>query len=446
MMLLLLAVLAAAPAIDSGSVSSSSANYDGNALLLKGEVMLDHGLGKMRAEEAKLQRQEVGKDFPFSMIHLQNKVALSFKDGGEVACDTADLDFSALQGALTSAEKVVYTDTWKKKKTATVAFRLLSPHIDLMLSKQEKEGKAVYDIDQAVALQTVVVDYGPDFHLVADTATYNKTKGHIIALPKDSEHPCQLSRKEDVAFGVRALFDLATSRVDLESPTGTLRLPEQAPIDFSANSLSWDTLKNILILRGNAHAAQAPMGTIDSEDTIQLHPHMVKTQGKTTLVYQNHHKLTTYGPLQLDRQKLRATADSPKGGQQIVYEEGQLTAYADQVVVEYSDTWQPVSVALKGSVKVFSTDPKAPKRIGISDRITYLPPNRTFILAANPGKKVLFLNEEENLRISASEVHITEDATTHQQSVKGIGSVQLSFSPEEQAALEKLFQFTQSLP
>ncbi|MBS0614963.1 MAG: hypothetical protein JSR58_00235 [Verrucomicrobia bacterium] len=445
-MILISAILAAAPVMDSGTVSSSSANYDGNALLLKGEVMLDHGLGKMRAEEAKLQRQEVGKDFPFSMIHLQKKVALLFKDGAEVSCDTADLDFSALQGALTSSEKVVYTDTWKKKKAAAIAFRLLSPQIDLTLSKQDKEGKASYDIDQAIAKNSVLVDYGTDFHLAAESATYNKAKGQITALPADKEHPCQLTHKDDVVFGVRAFFDLGASRVDLDAPVGTLRLPEQEQIDFSANALSWDMGKNVLVLRGKAHITQAPMGTIDSEDIIQLHPQLVKTQGKTVIVYQNHHKLTSYGPLVLDRTKLRATADTPKGGQQIVYEEGQLTAYADQAVVEYSESWEPVSVALKGSVKVFSTDPKAPKRVGISDRITYLPPNRTFILAANPGKKVLFLNEEQNLRISATEVHITEDATTHEQAVKGIGSVQLTFSPEEQAALEKLTQLMEKLP
>ncbi len=443
MMLICAALVAAAPAIDSGSVSSASANYDGSALILKGEVMLDHGLGKMRAEEAKLQRQEMGKDFPFSMIHLQNKVNLLFKDGAEVNCEIADLDFTALQGALTSSEKVVYTDTWKRKKTP---FRLLSPQIDLTLSKQENGDKSTYDITQAVALNTVVVDYGSDFHLLADTATYHKAKGHIIALPKDADHPCKLTHGEDVVLGISALFDLAASRVDIDQPLGTLRLPEQEQIDFSAQAASWDMAKNVLFLKGNAHVAQAPMGTIDSEEIIQLHPQSVRTQGKTTIVYQNRHKLTSYGPLHLDRAKLRATADSPKGGKQIVYEEGQLTAFADQAVVEYSDTWEPVSIALKGSVKIFSTDPKAPRRVGISDRITYLPPNRTFILAANPGKKVLFLNEEENLRISASEVHITEDATTHQQSVKGIGAVQLTFSPEEQAALEKLFQFTESLP
>ena len=55
------------------------------------------------------------------------------------------------------------------------------------------------------------------------------------------------------------------------------------------------------------------------------------------------------------------------------------------------------------------------------------------------GKKVLFVNDEDNLRISAQEVHITQDPTTKKQTVKGLGNVQLALSTEEQASLNKHF-------
>ena len=442
---------AAAPTIDTGSVSSATANYDGNALVLKGEVVLDHGLGTMRAEQAVLQRQEAaGKEFPFAMIHLQNQVALTLKEGGELVCDIADLDFTGLQGALSSTQKVVYTDAWKRKKGASTPFRLSSPKIDLVLGKLENPtSKALYDISEALAHDTVQIDYGEDFHMISDAAAYHKARGQIRAQPKDADHPCQLTHGGDLVLGLSALFDLAAARVDIEKPVGTLRFPQQEEIHFSATVLSWDMGKNLLSLRGNARVEQAPMGTIASEEIIQIQTQgkdelkAIKTQGKTTIVYQNEHKITAYGTLYLDRAKLRATIESPKtSGEQIVYEEGQLTALADQAVVEYSESWEPVSISLKGSVKIFSTDPNLPQRAGIADRVTYLPPTRTFILAANPGKKVLFFNEGENLRIGASEVHITEDAATRQQSVKGIGNVQLTFSAEEQAALEKIFNIT----
>src|ERR1700733_12087732 len=79
-------------AVDAGTISSSNASYDGNALILKGQVLLDHGLGTMQAEEAVLQKQEVGKDFPFSLIHLEKDVLLKLNQTGELKCEKADLD------------------------------------------------------------------------------------------------------------------------------------------------------------------------------------------------------------------------------------------------------------------------------------------------------------------------------------------------------------------
>src|SRR5258708_28411479 len=95
-----------AKAVDSGTISSSNASYDGSALILKGQVLLDHGLGKMQAEEAVLQKQEVGKDFPFSLIHLEKDVVLKLNQNGELKCEKADLDFGSLKGFLTSTKRV----------------------------------------------------------------------------------------------------------------------------------------------------------------------------------------------------------------------------------------------------------------------------------------------------------------------------------------------------
>ena len=43
----------------------------------------------------------------------------------------------------------------------------------------------------------------------------------------------------------------------------------------------------------------------------------------------------------------------------------------------------------------------------------------TLILSANPGKKVLFWDEEESLRIVAPEIHIVQDAETKNNRSKG---------------------------
>src|SRR5690349_21086898 len=99
---------------EAGSVSSTNATYDGNALILTGHVILDHGLGKMTAEEASLQKQEMGKDFPFSVIELRKDVHLALKSSAELLCERADLNFDVLTGVLHAKEgaKVIYSDTF----------------------------------------------------------------------------------------------------------------------------------------------------------------------------------------------------------------------------------------------------------------------------------------------------------------------------------------------
>src|ERR1700722_421623 len=103
--LLTVPVMANTPSLQgNGTLSSSDASYDGNSLVLTGHVILDHGLGKMTAEEASLQRQEAGKDFPFSLIHLRKDVLLALKSSAEISCGSALLDFAALKGELSPSE------------------------------------------------------------------------------------------------------------------------------------------------------------------------------------------------------------------------------------------------------------------------------------------------------------------------------------------------------
>jgi len=460
------------PIPESGSVSSANASYDGNALVLKGQVILDHGLGKMEAEEAVLQRQEMGKDFPFSLIHLKKEVLLSLKNNASLKCETADLDFLSLKGTLLSSDQVVYTDAFKKKKGASTIFRLMSKSFKLQLSKKEtSDQKSVFDVDTILATEGIQIDYAEAFMLLADHAIYRKSEidprktefqSHVSAYPKDSSTPCHLIHGLDKIDAERVDFDLVHTKVSLLHPRGVIQsllipeIPHQS-LNFSAESLLWDHLKNTLILKGNIALHEPSWGTLISENELQLVQKekqitSIKTKGKTSLQYLNAHQLICFGTMNLDRDKLQGTADSPliqgvvPEGQQIFYQEGEIGVFADKAQIEYSaqrTSFQPVLISLKGHVKISSQDGQC---LGVADRVTYSPTTRTFILGADPGKRILFINHEENLRLTAQEVHMTEDPTTKKQTVKGIGNVQLALTPEEEAFIEKLFKLNSPIP
>src|SRR3569832_1691522 len=139
-------LLATIAPMNTGSIASSSASYDGSTLLLDGEDSIEHGLGKMEAEKAVLTKQVAGQaEFPFTHIELADAVRLALSTTAHVVCERASLDFSNLKGVLTSPKNVHYVD-----KIHATPFELFSPYLDLQKAKsvQQKEN---YTIENAYA-------------------------------------------------------------------------------------------------------------------------------------------------------------------------------------------------------------------------------------------------------------------------------------------------------
>jgi hypothetical protein len=479
-----LSLFAAEQMPESGSLSSTSAAYDGQSLVLTGRVVLDHGLGKMTAEEANLQKQDgTEKDFPFSQIKLRKDVLFALKNSAELRCAEAELDFTTLKGNLYADEggKVAYRDALQSKKsTEGSSLELLSRELELNFSRWEPEGKKTeYEIETILAQSDVEIHYANAFHLAADKALYRKQisgsqknsskdfQGVITAYPKDAKTQCRLTHEGDVIDADSADLDLLNEKISLLHPKGVLAsaiIPhvQQGQLRFQCDHLSWDNLNNLLTLKGHVRVHDEGMETIETEDFIEIDQPMIKgkrvlkairAHGPATLFYQDaqmgkRHKIVCYGNAHIDREKLQASLDSPKTEgkvapqHQLYYEEPELCIKADEAQFEYSiadNTLQPVSLALKGGVRLSSLGTQKPPRCGIADRLNYSLTTRTLILSANPGRKVLFWDEAQGARISANEVHITEDPQTKQQFIRGIGNVQFAFSAEESALLQQLF-------
>ncbi|MBI2812295.1 MAG: hypothetical protein HYX67_15900, partial [Candidatus Melainabacteria bacterium] len=404
----------APPLTESGSLSSTDASYDGNSLTLTGHVVLDHGLGKMTAEEASLQRQETGKDFPFSFIQLRKDVVLALKNSAHITCGSADLDFTSLKGVLLPSEggKVVYSDVLKKKKAGeTMPLKLSGQIIELSFSNQAQEGKKTeYEVQNILAKHDVVIEYADNFMLTAGRAIYRKELAHdnktskrefqgvVTAYPKDAATKCRLTHDSDVIDAEMVDLDLVHSKITLLHPNGVLAnttLPnvQKGEMRFKADHLLWDQVKNILTLQGHVQIDDSVLGTLQAQDELQIAQTLVKgkrqlksiqSRGPAALNYRdNHeqtHKLITQGTVNIDSEKLKATIESPeKEGviaqdKQLYYEEEEIAVYADNASLEYSiedDSMQPTLLTLKGNIRLFSHDPEKPLRCGSADRLTY---------------------------------------------------------------------------
>lgn len=480
---LLLLSNAPVPEAASGAVSSTSASYNGNALVLTGHVTLDHGLGKMLAEEARLEKQEeLTKDFPFQLIHLSKQVILSLKNNAELKCERADLDFTTLKGHLFAkdGEKVSYLDHVKKQSSKESNVQLLGTTLELSLAKEEKVGEKIeYAIESALAKGDVEIAYGAHFHLNADKALYRRMllsadkaaakefQGILTAYPKDSHTKCHLTYEEDALDAESVDIDLLQSKVKLAHPEGTLGFSllshnKGSHLSFKCDTLTWDEPLHQLTLVGNTTVIDPLLGKILSEETMILSHQIVKEKrvlqtatsyGPTTFVYQptqgqTPYTLTSQGTVLLDRPHHQIVCDSPAQDgtilkeNQVHYEDDSLSFYADKAFCEYAEeegAMSPTSFTLKGNVRLFSKDIHNKASYGIADRLQYAPETHTLVLTAAPGKRVLFWDEVNKMSLSAKEIHILQNPETKERTVQGIGNLKMMFDPAEHALFKQLF-------
>ncbi|MBS3904004.1 MAG: hypothetical protein KGZ39_01590 [Simkania sp.] len=461
----------------SGMLSSSSAAYDGTALVLSGQVVLDHGLGKMRAEQATLEKQDgTGKEFPFSSIHLKNGVELDLPEQSRLRCAYATLDFTILQGKLTSSQNttVSYIDVLKRKNGQAIPLHFSSQEADLFFNRLERPGqRSDFLIKTVHASGDVAVDYGSLFLLKAGKAIYQKSsqegplvQGTIQAFPTDAFSICRIEHQTDIVDAEAIDIDLAHTAIVLKKAQGVLTsapLPrmQQAEVRFRCDQVLWDYPKSSLHLQGHVRIDESMLGRLatDGELTVvqsKAGVSSMRSIGNTQLEFQEledspMHKLICHGKMTINHEKMQAVFEStPVNGeialdQQLYYEEGKIAVYADRGIIDYAAEGKklhPSSISLKGHIRLRSYDASRPPRYGVADWINYSPTTRTFILGAHPGKKVLFLDEKENLRISAQEIHLTQEGNGDAETVKGVGNVQFAFTADEEVLLKSLFGVT----
>lgn len=423
--------------MNDGSIAASSATYDGSTLILDGDVSLDHGFGNMKAEKAVLTReQETGQEeFPFTCIELAEAVRLSLSTEAHVECERASLDFTTMKGILTSPKNVHYVDIIN-----STPFELFSPYLDLQMIKNALK-KDSYDIERAHAQKGVHLIYDKLYHLKADSIVFSKDN-----LRSDGEGPCVWTFENDRVDAQHFDLDLTQKQLHLQKANGHLTSFSKGDVQFTADDLNWKHTENHLVLKGMPKVQETSLGTITSEQEIDLtlkdqKLHHLKTEGPTELISHKGHSLKTEGSLEVDSEKSLATIHSHNS--QLLYKEDEMTLMADEAQIYYKENEQglePERVELQGHIKIFSQEKEGPSRRGIADTLTYDPAARTCILKALPGQKVLFMRDQDQLRISASEVHITYDPVSKEQQVRGIGHIVLTLSPEEQNLLNKVFQ------
>jgi lipopolysaccharide export system protein LptA len=471
-------------------LDSNQAEYDGKKITLSGDVTVEHELGSMSANRAILLPASPEKKIRFGFIKLHDNVKIALKDGGQLTCSFADINYQSLKGGFFGGPQqdfVVYMDALRDKTSNEVrSIVLKSKEMSVQILREEiKTAEAKSKISNIMAEQNVTVDYNHDFIAASDYAMYQRTPpaegesaismpGLISLRAAETNGVCQITnRNGDLIKAGQIGIDTTKKLLTFVFPRGALVSirdgEKNERIDFSADAMYWDDVSDVLTLRDHVVISQKGLGKLSGDQEVKIFQHKaegkkqlkeIESLGKTVLTFMDEdskmsHTLRCYERVYIDNLHLEAYLSSPLDpqgvvieGKQVFFQDDYGEIFADKVRVQYTivdHEIQPNKVYLDGNVQIFnrySGEPELSGRLvqyALSDSVEFTPKTQEMLFKSSEGRRVLFYDKANNLQVSAPALKITRNPSSNKESIQGIGDVRFSFIEHEFEQLRKRF-------
>lgn len=331
-----------------------------------------------RREDHSLECEELSYDSTTGLFK-GNRAVLIFNDGTSLSCKWAEFDRGITHGAFYSGicdEYALFQGKINGGASKEIPFTIRCRKFAFKNYEQECDLTAEDDVH---------MDCGEEYSASADCATYhfhhaNRMQGTLHLTSDGDAAPCEiLSKSGDKIQGKQAWCDFSKHEVKFESAKGALMLPKShlEKLNFSARLLTWYELKGRLWL---------------SRDVI------VGCNGLGLLC-------------------------------------------GDHAVLDYAQgTWTPEKVQMNGNVRMcnqFASKSEAGSPLdqyALADTAIYDTQTKKLKLIAKQGRRVLFYDKANHLKISAPKVEISEN-----KEVKGCGDVRFTFADHEMEKLRSQF-------
>jgi lipopolysaccharide export system protein LptA len=258
-------------------------------------------------------------------------------------------------------------------------------------------------------------------------------------------------------------LDIISGVMQFKNVHGYIRFPnslgQTKPVQFNAGTLIWNEKKNRLTLQDHVSIVSDPFGTLTTEGKVELELKDVNGQmileklivdGNSSSVVQPNTQysmnIQCNGHVEVNHSKKTITMQSPSQVE-IKTDTGILSS--DKITLNYSleeDRFVPKYTVLEGNVKLrnhIMVDVRRPgplDQYALADRVVIDLPTDTFVLSGVNGKRILFYDRINNLKMSAPEITVSKDPQTHKQVVKGKGDVRFTFLENEYDLLKRSFR------
>jgi len=483
--LLVVGSAVAAPTHQAMIINADRADYNGNKVVLTGNVYVEHEFGELSCDMGVFIQNNSSARRPFSFLRLVDHVNLRMWDGGLLRCARADFDYNTLSGTFSGSQAqqyVTYVDSYSDKNGENMPLVLKGRRMTVKLDENLSDAHKTFRhrLVNVVVEEQVTVEYGRRFTAAADRVIYQRTgsewvvkdsqlQGLIYLQPRGRRGTCQISSEfGDLIKAKQIRIDMIRRQLRFDAPEGVIHLVRTLEkgadadneLHFSCQRLLWDESTNKLTLRGDVVVDQGGIGTLKAADEVEFlqkeidgkhQLQWVVSKGKTTLSYTDKltgktHLLTCYGQMLIDHVHLLASmekgGDESNQGRQVLFHDEMGEISADKIYLHYTvenGEVVPQKLTVLGNVKIINRDQQEIVQYALADSAEYFPEKEEVKLLSGEGKRVLLYDKKNQIQVSAEAVNMFRDKNG-KESFRGVGDVRFTFHKEELLKLKQQFQ------
>lgn len=430
-------------------VTALFADYDGQKMHFKGDVLLEQALYEIRSEEAFAYLSEKGHFEKVDRIELINDVLLNFKHGAVLKADFANLS--------SESGKCRF---WAKEGKE-ILYEQQNPLIRIK-SQSGTAHAAGKSINSITAEKKVSIEYQDEFKAFGDLAIYSplaqgKGQSEILLKTLNSEKKCLLlSKNGDQINASSILLNTLLKTAFLSNANGFLNSEEK--LYFSAGKASWNESENTLTLENGVVFEEKSYGQLLAEGPVKFYRNEEKKiericcEGEAALKRQesfNLHNITLNGILIIDPENRMMIMESFPGNR-ISYDNPKGTILANKAQLNYEMQGKEIAfvkLILDGDIQIinrFAPSEELQDKYAqylLADHGEYLIASEELTLSGVEGGRVLLYDKINQLQVSAPGIKIVRDKAVRKESIQGIGDVRFLFIDHELEKLKKRFQF-----
>lgn len=423
-------------------------SFEGNKMLLSGDFKWEHSFGNISAKSATACFDCTDNPWTPHEISMQEGVAITMKDGGELKSPYAWLGCRQWLGVFHGREgqKISY-----EKKSDLLSLKSLRMELNFL---PPRPGYLVL-LERLVADGQVEIGLGSDVRLTSDQAIFDEfsSKGAFgrASIRSHDNSFCNMTQElqDGLANKVeceRAEFDLRGNKGVLYNPEGVLQR-DGVPLFFKASEMTVDKESDEIVL-------QPPVtidwfGRLDSSGKVEIARknkklYSVQVQGSSKLFWKdsqgNEHRLNIPGVLEIYPEE-HFIKISNVGNGQIFFSDQYGQIYSDQILLtfqEVSSKLEPLKITFEGGVRLQNNNP-GNVQYALADEAFFEFGEKTLILQSKSRPRVLFYDELNKIEASAPSLVINRDPKTGQNVMRGMGNVRFMFAEEELNELKKRF-------